>query len=548
MSGIRGAVPHSREPRAAGMREGRGPLPLARLRAGGDMVEIRERDLRFSSEETSAAIQNMAGISVANETLAGLQASLEGWIVGLRLVCLALRHQSDPDAYLRTLQGGTTSIQQYLLEEVLGLQPPEFRSHLLEVSILDRFCPGVVDALSAPVSSKEPPACDGGEFVHRLQQSNLFAVGLDEQAEWFRFHHLFQELLQRQLKKEASVEELAALHQRASEWFERQGLVTESVKYSLAAGNTERAADLVVRHRHDEINTDRWHVVESWLRMLPAEVSLHSPGVPLTESWIAYWRWELEKLGPLVERAASLIDEKSEEPILLGELDFFRGQIAYWQEADPETAIELLERDLSRLRGAGPIIEGRVEMVLALARCLSGRCEMAAESLEQRIRRLGPGEDILRSLLLATLVLVRLTSGDALASQIPGEQFYAVSKKAQIDNSAAWAAYYTANGHFQCLDLGRAADRFAEALRRPSVLEIRGVLDAFAGLAITQQLAGDQESAEQTMGLFMSFAREHAAAHYLTPGSRPTPPSPPRGPEGRAVPSLIVGRRRGVPG
>ncbi|MGB5413972.1 MAG: hypothetical protein WBN01_04970, partial [Polyangiales bacterium] len=122
--------------------------------------------------------------------------------------------------------------------------------------------------------------------------------------------------------------------------------------------------------------------VESWLRMLPANVGLSSPCMPLTECWIAYWRWELERLGPLVERAASLIDGKTEDPTLLGELDFFRGQIAHWLEADAATAIELLERAQSRLRGAGPIIEGRVTMVLELARCLNGQCKMAAESLE----------------------------------------------------------------------------------------------------------------------------------------------------------------------
>lgn len=491
------------------------PLPMAGLRARSSVVEIREQDLRFNLEETKTAIRNMAGISVADETLEDLHAAIEGWVVGLRLVCLALRHQADPEDYLHTLHGGTANIKHYLLEEVLNRLSPEFRSSMLRVSILDRFCPEVIDVLCNPASSTNPSASTGGEIVRALQQNNLFTIGLDEQGVWFRFHHLFQELLRRQLMKEASAEDVAVLYMRASKWFESQGLITEAIHYSLAAGDDEGAADLVVRHRHDEINTDRWHVVESWLRMLPVEVRLRSPGVPLTESWIAYWRWEMEKLGPLVERAASLIDEKTEGPILLGELDFFNGQIAYWLEADPAIAVELLERAQSRLRGAGPIIEGRVEMVLTLARCLGGQCEMAAESLEQRIRRLDPDEDILRSLLLATLVLVHLTSGDALASRVPGEQFHTVSKKARIVNSAAWAAYYTGQGYFQCLDLGQAADRFAEALRRPSVLEIRGVLDAFAGLAITQQLAGDQESAEQTMGRFMSYAREHAAAYYL---------------------------------
>ncbi|MGB5168535.1 MAG: hypothetical protein WBP49_09055, partial [Acidimicrobiia bacterium] len=485
------------------------------LRASHRIAEVTLRDLRFSSAEITEFLKVTAGHTASESAVANLQSELEGWAVGLRLVSLALRNVEDPEAFLRGLRGGLPHTQDYLLDEVLNAQPLAVREMLSRASILERFSGGLLDAICASEDPAGNAHLSGDALVDLLQRSNLFAIPLDTDRKWFRFHHLFGDLLQRELKRESNADEINALHLRACDWLESHGLIAESIRHALAAGDNERAFDLVDQHRKHAINTDRWHVVESWLRLLPATVGLREPGVPLAQAWVAYWRFDNEKLGPLVERAASLINEKTEDPALLGELDFLQGHLAYWG-GDATTAIRLLERAESHLVGAGPIIEGRVQVLLGLARCQSGHCEMAAEALDDRIRRLDPAETILLTQLLGALVFVRLTSGHPIASRGPAARLHAISMEAQMNNTIAWAAYFRGYEHFQSLHLGRAAARFAEAVRSPFILEGPAVVDSFAGLAISQQLAGDQESAEHTMGRFTSYAREQGAAHSMS--------------------------------
>ena len=446
------------------------PLPLTSLRGGGSVTDVRLHELRFTEPETIELLESTTGIAIGEDALHHLQQELEGWAVGLRLVLIAVRQVEDPDAFLMSLHGGIPHTQDYLMREVLAGRSPEFRSCLLNASILDRFCPDAVDALCAAESTTEPPELDGGEFVRLLQEGNLFTIALDAQREWFRFHHLFQDLLQRQLKREASAEELAMLHLRASEWFESRGLITESIQHALEVDDAQSASDLVERHRYDEMNADRWYVIEKWLARLPAEIRLSKPGLLLMQAWIAYWRFELAKLVPIVEQVEALVDEKATKPRLLGELDFFKGQLAYWQ-GEAERATEQLERALSRLRGAGGIIEGNVEIMLALARCLSGRGEMAVELLERRVRTIDPAEDRLLAQLLGGLIFVHFTAGNLVAGRVNAEQIGPVSERAGMSNTAAWAPYFLAYTYFQS---GELATGNRGLLRRDSAAVCSG--------------------------------------------------------------------------
>ena len=490
------------------------PLSLTSLRGRGGVAEVRLQDLRFTEPEAAELLESTAGVVAGDDALRNLQHEIEGWAAGLRLVSIAIRQVEHPDAFLLSLHGGISHTRDYLLKEVLGGSAPELRDWLLRTSILDRFSAEVVDAVCARDSTMEAQGLDGRRFVRLLQESNLFTISLDGQGKWFRFHHLFQDLLQRQLENEVSADVVGKLHVRASEWFESQGLIAESIRHSLDAGDVAGATTVVERHRYDEMNADRWFVVEKWLDRLPAQARQDEPGLVLMQAWIAYWRYELSKLVPLVARAEEIIDDEVEDPSILGELDFFHGQIAYWQ-GDGERARELLEPALSRLTGAGGIIEGNVEIMLGLARRLSGRGEMAVQALDNRIRAVDPAEATLLSQLLGGLIFVHFMSGDLAAARFNAEQIKTVATTARMSNTAAWAPYFLAYTDFQSLDLRQAIDRFTDAIRNPYVLEPRAVVDSFSGLALAQQLAGDTESAEKTMERLMSFARELNAPEGL---------------------------------
>ena len=150
---------------------------------------------------------------------------MEGWVVGLLLISVVLRQAQDPDSALRTLRGGIQYAREFLIQEVINNQTPDPRDWLLKTSILDRFCPRLCDAVCGAVGPTGNRTVDGEAFIRTLQECNLFAIALDRVGEWFRYHHLFQDLLRAELARRETPEEIGALHALASRWLEAEGLI-----------------------------------------------------------------------------------------------------------------------------------------------------------------------------------------------------------------------------------------------------------------------------------------------------------------------------------
>ena len=491
------------------------PLPMSSLRGKNLVNEIRLEDLRFTKSETAELLARDFEHPMGIGGIDNLDSQIEGWAAGLQLVCLALRHAKDPVAFLESLHGGLPHTKKYLVHEVLAGQPDPVRECLLNTSILDRFSPQLFEAVCSPDSVSENMCFDGREFVDMLQRNNLFTIPLDVQGDWFRFHHLFQEILKRQLEHQREPSEIAALHIRASAWFESEGLITESITHALAVGDTDRAADIVLGRRYELLNSDRWYLTEKLLFQLPMETRQSNAGLLLMQAWIAYWRWKLEKMMALVEQAEVLLDEKTEDSASLhGELDFFNGQVAYWTGETEESRM-LLERALSALGGVGGIVEGNVEIMLGLARHVNGDGEMAIQALENRVRTAGSDESAFISQVLAALVFVYFTAGDLAAAHAWTTQISTHAQRAGLSNTIAWAQYFHAHAHFQTQDLHEAMDAFIEMDRYRYKLEPKAVIDGLTGLAIAYQLSGETQIADKTAESLMTWAVEAGAPELL---------------------------------
>ena len=491
------------------------PVAMSSLRGKNLVNEIRLEDLRFTKAETAELLATVVDLPVGAGSIANLDRQIEGWAAGLQLVCLALRHAKDPVAFLESLHGGLPHTQEYLIHEVLAGQQPPVRECLLKISILDRFCPQVFEAVCSPESTSEQMCSSGREFVDMLQSSNLFTISLDIQGEWFRFHHLFQEILHKQLEQQLESSEIAALHLRASDWFESEGLISESIMHALAVSDEERAADIVLGQRYDLLNSDRWSFTEKLLSQLPVETRQSNAGLLLMQAWIAYWRWELEKMMALVEQAGALFDDTTEDSASLrGELDFFNGQVAYWT-GETEKSRMLLERALSALGGVGGIVEGNVEIMLGLARHINGEGEMAIQALENRVRTADSNESALISQMLAALVFVHLIAGDLAAAYGCAKQITTHAQRAGMSNTIAWAQYFLAHAHFQTQDMKEAIDAFTEMDRHRYELEPKAVVDGLTGLAIAYQLSEDTPNAEKTAESLMTWAVDAGAPELL---------------------------------
>jgi LuxR family maltose regulon positive regulatory protein len=490
-------------------------ISLASLRGQGWVTEIRQDNLRFSKPEVRAVLEQVAGISVSDSALTHLETEMEGWIVGLHLVGLLLRSESNPEAFLSGLKGGFQQVHDYLLEEVLGRQHARVRDYLLNMSLLDRFCAPLVEAVCCPDGDAAAVAMTGEDFIQSIQRDNLFVIPLDSHGRWFRYHHLFGDFLTRQLELERDSQEIRAFHTRASAWFESQGLVTDSIKHALSAGDNVGAAQIIEKYRDHEFSVDRWYVVERWLAMLPTEVAQERPKLLMTEAWIANLRHQLARVPKIIERADSLLCGRPVESALAGEFAFFRGYSEYF-DGHAERSLQYLEEAASQLSRKTTPFLGEAELMLGLARCMAGRNEKAVRALEVRIDEVDSSEGQLLSRLIAGLAFIHLVRGDMPRARVEAQRLQRVAQKLDMNLTEAWSSYMWACTHLQTGEFEAAASHFAHAVERRYVLEPRAAVDALAGLALTQQFMRlDNEAAETTV-LFQEFAQELNERQYLS--------------------------------
>jgi LuxR family maltose regulon positive regulatory protein len=206
------------------------PLLTSKLRALDQVNEIGTADLRFTVAEIKAFLETTLGHSVDEKKAGTIQERLEGWPAGMRLISQSLKHSGDFDRLLAGLKGGFPTIVDYLMTEVLLHQPPEMTRWMTATAILDRFCAPLYDALQGSEAARGTCEMSCDEFIARLQKDNLFLMALDSENRWFRYHSLFRQLLQEQLNRHWSPEEIAALHSRANAWFAENDITDDAIK------------------------------------------------------------------------------------------------------------------------------------------------------------------------------------------------------------------------------------------------------------------------------------------------------------------------------
>lgn len=239
------------------------PLPLARFRARGQLTELRATDLRFTAAEAATFLNYVMGLHLSTDEIAALEAHTEGWIAGLQLAALSMHGRSDTASFIQAFTGSHRFVLDYLVEEVLERQPERVRSFLLHTAPLDR--------LSGPLCDAVTELEDSSGMLDILERSNLFVVPLDDTRQWYRYHHLFAEVLHLRLIEEHP-ERVPALHRRASAWYEQHGLPFEAIRHAFAAGDSERAAGLVELAARSMLMSSQAETFLGWLKSLPDEL------------------------------------------------------------------------------------------------------------------------------------------------------------------------------------------------------------------------------------------------------------------------------------
>ena len=281
------------------------PLPLARLRARGQLAELRAADLRFTPEEAAALLGEMAGLDLPTAAAQALMARTEGWAAGLQLAGLSLRGQADPNEFVATFSGSHRYVLDYLTDEVLVGQPAQVRAFLLETSVLERLSGELCDAVTGRADSQA--------MLQDIEGAGLFLVPLDEVRGWWRYHHLFADLLRARLQAEQPGR-VPALHRAAAAWCEEHSLADDAVRHALAAGDPDWAARLVERHVGMLLGRGEGTTLRRWLSAVPAESVRRRPRLYLAQAIGAAMSFQMDALGALLDEAERAYAVSGDQP------------------------------------------------------------------------------------------------------------------------------------------------------------------------------------------------------------------------------------------
>lgn len=357
-------------------------LPLARYRARGQMTELRAADLRFTPAEAAAFLNQVMGLDLSAEEVTVLEERTEGWIAGLQLAALSMRGRADVAHFVKAFTGDNRYIVDYLVEEVLRRQPERVRSFLLQTAILDRLSGSLCDAVTEHKDSMA--------LLDVLERSNLFVVPLDDNRHWFRYHHLFADVLAAHALQEQPAQ-IPILHQRASNWYEQHGLRADAIRHALAAQAFGRAADLIERAWPDmdgRFQTATWL---GWARSLPYEVVRIRPVLSAAYGWAFLNSGALEAAETHLLDAERWLDTGLESAVIVDEEQFrnlpasIATARAYQSQArgDIPNSVKYGQQALDLLPVEDHLRRGPAAALLALAQWASGDLEAAYQTLAE---------------------------------------------------------------------------------------------------------------------------------------------------------------------
>lgn len=368
------------------------PLPLHRLRGGGQMAGIYARDLRFTRDQSRQFLNGMMGLSLSPDEIAVLAQRTEGWVAGLQLAALSMRDLADTREFVMSFAGDDRYIADYLMGEVVDRQPPRVQEFLSRVAIVDRFCASLCDALMEVGERATAPGEPADRLlsrtiIERLDQSNLFMIPLDNKREWYRFHHLFTDFL-RLRWRERPADEFAKLHRRAAAWYEDHGLLAESIQHALAGEDFLRAGRLIEENALRTIfGHAQWATLLEWMAALPDDLVRSRPRLSLSFAWTLFSTGRWEDAEPYLRRVELAIGD-GEVPAklawMLGEVATIRALVAHTL-GDVERCKELSHRAVELLPDDNSTVRAVATLAQGMARLWGGDADSTRQLLRQSV-------------------------------------------------------------------------------------------------------------------------------------------------------------------
>jgi LuxR family maltose regulon positive regulatory protein len=484
------------------------PLPLARLRARNHMIDIREADLRFTPDEVSAFLNEGMGLSLSSEDLAALEVRTEGWIAGLQLAALSMQGCKDIHGFVSAFTGSHHYVMDYLAEEVLRLQPKKVGTFLLQTSILDRLCGSLCEAV-VDVDTSEP--VDGQGMLEALEELNLFVIPLDDERRWYRYHHLFADVLRKRLEHQFP-NLLPELYRRASQWYEQNGFMSEAIQQAIVAGDHDRAAQLIEQNGCFLLISGEVATLLNWTRSIEFQ-SETRPWLAIQKAWALALTGNLNQIEPTLqapEQLLSSLDPTVEVKTMLGTIAAARAHCANSQ-GDTHLAAEYAQQALEQLPDCSSIsrsIRSVATSILGDTSWINGNLEEAIRAYTEAIR-IGREADNLHMVIIANILMEQgqlhraadiytkslqmAVRPDGQRSPLAGKIYAGFARLSYECNRLKDADQYIR----QCIDL----------CRKWGDLDLQAV--AYAILARLEHAQGNPEQAREAIRIAEQLASEH---------------------------------------
>ena len=471
-------------------------------RSRGDFSELRVAELRFTREEAAGFMQQMLETPLDDETIASVVERTEGWGTGLRLATLALNSGVEAPGPIT----GDRYTSDYLIAEVLSHVPAVTQDFLLKTSILDRLCGSLCDTVAAPTD----PAWDGRAYLEWLAAENIFTFSLDSQANWYRYHHLFQRLLRAQLERQRRKDEIASLHTRASAWFEEHGHIEEAIQHALSAGDESLAVRIVESHRHEAMNRSQWRQLEQWRNLLPRRLIDTRPELLTLEAWLIQNAWRLSDIPAHLDRIEALMqqDPSEEEDCvwLAAEVDTLRS-LACFYLLDSRSSFFFARRALEHTPLERSFCRGAAWMYLAAGYYMNGDAPQALDAIYEGLKEDSAHGNAFPTRLYVTLCQVRFMQADPVNLMLAASQMLQLGRQRNLSEATHWAHYFRGVALYQQNELAKAEAEFHAGSRRHLAHGFAFSQSAF-GLAAVRAARNEWDEARSIVDSVATYALE----------------------------------------
>ncbi len=359
-------------------------LPLSRLRVRSQLTELRAADLRFTSQEAADFLNGLMQLNLSGEDILALESRTEGWIAGLQLAALSMQGNQDHADFIESFGGAHRFVLDYLLEEVLGRQPEKIQSFLLRTSILNRLCGSLCDAVL------EVPSGSSQKTLEYLDHSNLFINALDNKRHWYRYHHLFGDLLRQRLGQERTAEEISQNHIHASEWYERNGDWSEAFHHAIAAQDFGRGAALAETTWQDMNESFQNATWLGWVKQLPEKLIQIRPVLCTQIAWSLMDAGDVDTSEARLQNAEALLNGPSKRMVIVEESQFrmLRARIAFARAYNAQTrgntsaTLKYAEEALKLTPADAEYFRAQTKAILTSAHWASGKLDAACNSMQ----------------------------------------------------------------------------------------------------------------------------------------------------------------------